>query len=125
VGRFGGATDDALAGYRRFVEADAEDADGGPRPRARGNVLGSDGFRAQVRVHVEPHDEAAKAECDFSCLSLKEVRGRYPQRPEWMARAHRDQGHTMRAIAREAGLHYSSVSKIIKAWEGKNSTFKT
>ena len=40
-----------------------------------------------------------------------------------MSRAYREYGYTMREIADAAGLHYSSVSKIIKGWE--NSTFKT
>lgn len=43
-----------------------------------------------------------------------------------MARAYRDHGDTMRRIADEAGLPYSSAGKIIEAWEARaNSTFKT
>ncbi len=42
-----------------------------------------------------------------------------------MARAYREHGDTMRRIADAAGLHYASVSKIIKAWEANvNSRFK-
>ena len=43
-----------------------------------------------------------------------------------MTEAYRQHGYTMREIAAAAGLHYSSVSKIIKQWEQRaNSTFKT
>jgi len=34
-------------------------------------------------------------------------------------------GYTMREIAAYAGVHYSLVSKAIKAWEERDSTFKT
>jgi len=40
--------------------------------------------------------------------------------------AYREHGYLLTEIAACAGLHYSSISKIIKAWEeGKNSRFKT
>ncbi len=51
--------------------------------------------------------------------ALDVLRARHPERAAWMARAYRDHGYTLRQIAAEAGLHYGSVSKIIKAWEGR------
>ena len=58
--------------------------------------------------------------------TLAALRRRHRDRGEWMARAYREHGHTMRRIADAAGLHYSTVSKIIKEWETQNnSTFKT
>ena len=45
------------------------------------------------------------------------------ERAEWMRRASRQHGYTLIEIADAAGLHYSSVGKIIKGWE--NSRFKT
>ena len=41
-----------------------------------------------------------------------------------MSAAYREHGYSMREIASAVGLHYSSISKIIRAWE-ENSTFKT
>ena len=38
-------------------------------------------------------------------------------RGAWMTAAYRDHGYTMVQIAAAAGLHYSSVSKIIRAYE--------
>ncbi len=47
-------------------------------------------------------------------------------RAEGLARAYRDQGYAMRWIADEAGLHYSSLNRIIKAWEARaNARCKT
>ncbi len=43
-------------------------------------------------------------------------------RAQWLARAYRDHGYTMRRIADEAGLHYSSGNRIIKAWEARAKT---
>ena len=40
-------------------------------------------------------------------------------RAQWLARAYRDQGCTRRRIADEAGLPYSSVNRIIEAWEAR------
>jgi DNA-binding MarR family transcriptional regulator len=40
-----------------------------------------------------------------------------------MSLASRQHGYTPGEIAEAAGLHYSSVGKIIKSW--KNSQFKT
>jgi len=44
-------------------------------------------------------------------------------RDEGICRAYRSGGYTMKAISDDLGLHYSTVSKIIKAFE--NSRFKT
>ncbi len=58
--------------------------------------------------------------------SLESLRRDNPARGAWMTRAYREHGYTMREIAAAAGLHYSSVSKLIKQWEQRpNSTFKT
>ena len=48
------------------------------------------------------------------------------KRGEWMTAVYREHGYLLTGIAACAGLHYSSISKFIKAWEeGKNSRFKT
>ncbi len=49
--------------------------------------------------------------------TLDAPRERYPEHAEWIARTYRDHGDIMRRIADEAGLHYSSAGKIIKAWD--------
>ncbi len=47
------------------------------------------------------------------------LHARHPERAEWMARASREHGYTLSQIADEAGLHYGSVSKIIKPWKAR------
>jgi hypothetical protein len=48
------------------------------------------------------------------------------KRGEWMTAAYREHGYLLTEIAAHAGLHYSSISKIIKAWaEAGNSRIKT
>ena len=48
------------------------------------------------------------------------------KRGQWMTAACRERGYLTTEIAAHAGLHYSSISKIIEAWEEEeNSQFKT
>ena len=59
-------------------------------------------------------------------LGLERMRADATDRSARMTTAYRDHGYTMAEIAAAAGLHHSSVSKIIKAHAKKrNSRFKT
>lgn len=50
---------------------------------------------------------------------------RHADRGAWMTAAHDTHGYTLAEIAAVAGLHYVTVSKIIKAWRsGDNATRK-
>jgi hypothetical protein len=113
------------AAYRRFV------AEGlGSRPPwedLESGVLGGPAFLAEVRERNLVQDpEVPRAQRHLARPSLADLRRQHPERAAWMAAACREHGYTMSEIATHAGLHYSSVSKIIKAWEqARNSQFKT
>ena len=103
--------------YRNFV------AEGGTRrgswhDLAGPDVLGSQAFAAEVQARAGPvGSEVPRKKRYLARPALAELRERHPNRAEWMALAYRQHGYTMRQIAEAAGLHYSSISKIVKAWE--------
>jgi len=68
---------------------------------------------------VHPVSEVPNAQRHFSRPKLKDMESKITDRGEWMSTAYREYGFTMREIADYAGVHYSLVSKIIKAWEGE------
>jgi len=106
--QFGSSRRSAQAEYRQFVEDGLE----APNPMLKVRdqiILGSDAFRNELLGGMKVILPAS--------LSLAAIEARYAQRGEWMAAAYRDYGYTMQEIADHAGLHISSVSKIIKAWE--------
>jgi len=104
--------------YRRFI-ADAPLSDA-PLAKASGSgVLGGDTFRAEMKRKAQGDSEVPKSQRLFSRPSLEILESAASGRGEWMASAYRQHGFTMREIADHAGVHYSLVSKIIKAWEGK------
>ncbi len=114
------------AAYRRFV-AEGHGADSPLQDVTGGAILGSQAFVAKVWDRTRSHDpEIPRHQRHFVRPSLAELRKQIPERADWMATACRLHGYTMSEVAAEAGLHYSSVSKVIKAWEAeKNSQFKT
>lgn len=110
TGQFGGERRSARAAYRRFV------AEGVAAPSPWAAVAAAAGA---------PGPEVPRRQRHPLGPPLDALRERTPPRGDWMARAYRDHGYTMREIAIHAGLHYSSVSRIIMAWEaGRNATFK-
>jgi len=94
-------------------------------------VLGTEPFRAAVAERLgEPESgiapEVPHAQRHVTRSGLDDLRAREENRGAWMSAAYRDHGYTMTEIAAAAGLHYSSVSKIIKAQEAvANLRFKT
>jgi len=95
------------------------------KPAKGSHVLGSEAFRRNAQKNIHPNSETPRQQQHFARLSLKEIMGNDLERGEWMAKAYRLHGYTMREIADVARVHYSLVSKAIKAWEESNSTFKT
>jgi len=61
----------------------------------------------------------------FSRPTLAQIAAGSSERGDWMSAAYRQHGYTMRAIAEQAGVHYSLVGKIIRAWEQACATFET
>ena len=107
--------------YRAFV------AEGGeayrPWDALRGGVfLGSEAFRAAVAKRLgggAARPRAGKVPRGQRHLCRPELArlATGADRRAWMTAANRDHGYTMAQIAAAAGLHYSSVSKIITATE--------
>jgi len=102
--------------YREYVDqASEEDA---PLQRAAGShVLGNSKFREQVQQKINAGPEVPRAEKYIVRLSLEKIKAGSSKRGDWMAAAYRDHGYTMREIADYAEVHYSLVSKVIRAWE--------
>ena len=126
LARFGGVPEDAARAYRRFV-ADGLKAPSPWQALSGADVLGDEAFLEALADRVRAASpEVPSRGRRLAPASLETLRRRHRDRGEWMARAYREHGHTMRRIAEAAGLHYSTISKIIKAWETRNtSTFKT
>jgi len=105
--------------YRKYV-ADQCVLDSPLKNAAMSNVLGSDQFREDVQRHIKKAGvEVPRVQRYVKRQSLHELESETSDRSEWMAKAYREQGYTMREIADYARLHYSSVSKFIRAWELK------
>ncbi|MDX8396647.1 MAG: transposase [Mariprofundaceae bacterium] len=88
-------------------------------------VLGSDKFREAVQKNIKGDLEVPRAQKYISRRKLEDLARGQAERGLWMSQAYREQGYTMTEIAVYAGVHYSLVSKVIKAWEKHNSIFKT
>ncbi len=125
--QFGGRN--ARAAYRRFV---ADGVDNAASPLAEGlaaaltggSVLGGENFVAGLPARMrQAGAEAVKAQRRLARPLLTALRQEASGARTWMVLAHREHGYSMSEIAAEAGLHYSSVSKIIKALEATNSQF--
>ena len=104
----------SVRAYRDFV---AEG--GGPSMRWRraavAGVMGGAAFQGEVRSRgpesgAEPPRQARR----LARPALADLRRGQDERGAWMTEAYREHGYTMSEIGAEAGLHYSSVSKILK-----------
>lgn len=126
--RFGAGEREAQTAYRRFVRA-GTGATESPWERLRGGfVLGGDAFVERLReAATTAAPEIPKRQRTVARPSLTALRDGADERGEWMRAAHARHGYTLAEIAAEASLHYSSVSRIIKAWREKSesSKFKT
>ena len=87
------------------------------RAAAGSHVLGSDEFRTAVQKNINAHSEVPGSQKNIARSSLKEIKSSASNRGEWMSTAYRQHGYSMREIADYAKVHYSLVSKVIKAWE--------
>lgn len=85
-------------------------------------LLGSEAFVERMRPLLEdkgelkevPRRQRLAHRPDLKALFPKGVRADKPARDKAIRRAHIRYGYTLAAIARAAGIHYSTVSKIIK-----------
>jgi putative transposase len=111
---------------RRRYEAFVAEGRGHPSPwpHLKGQVLlGSEAFVERVRPLVESKSnlkEIPRAQRLAHRPSLWELfpaglQGDKLMRDQAITRACREYGYTLAAVARAAGLHYSTVSKVLKA----------
>ncbi len=107
----------ALRAYRRFVAGGMKAA----RPwdqLAGPHILGSPAFRDDLlNAAGSPGREIPGASQRTTPPTLAALRAQHGERAAWMALAYREHGYRLREIADAAGVHYATVSKIIKAWE--------
>ncbi len=122
--QFGRRKARARENYRRFV-SEGGGADSPWDSLVGGAVLGGHAFVRSVAAGqaLPPDPETSRRQRHLAQPTLDNLANSGQERAEWMSRASREHGYTLSEIANAAGLHYSSVSKIIKRWE--NSQFKT
>lgn len=81
--------------------------------------LGSESFVKKMQAQIEKRpalDEIPRVQRRALTQALAEFERRYP-RNEAMARAYLSGQHTMLAIAEHFGVHYSTVSRMVKGYE--------
>ncbi len=124
LAQFGRRAAPARATYRRFV-IDGRGAASPWHGMAAAGILGGDDFLAEIRAKAPAANAEVPAIRALTARPpLSRLLKRRTKRGAWMSAAYRKHGYSMREIAAAVGLHYSSISKIIRTWE-KNSTFKT
>jgi len=110
--------------YIDFVKKNSDDYS--PLSKSlKTNVLGSSKFKETAQEKIKPNYETTRIQQHISQSNLSDIQNTSAERGEWMTIAYRQHGYTMREIADYAQVHYSLVSKLIKAWEEVHSTFKT
>jgi len=85
------------------------------KPAKGSHVLGSEAFRKNAQKNIHANPESPRLQQHIARRSLTEIMESNLERGEWMANAYRLHGYTMRKIADLAKVHYSLVSKVIKA----------
>jgi len=113
LAQFGSSQSESRVAYARFVR---EGLGSQPWEKLNGpDVLGDDAFRSRLQERVK--DDAGdipKRKKLLRHLPLAEIEGTNRPGSEWMREAYRDHAYTMQAIANHAGLHHSTVSRLIK-----------
>jgi len=104
--------------YMEYVaRSQANDA---PLVKAAGShVLGGEAFRSDIQQKAQGDAEIPRSQRHVVRCGLDVLETAHTGRGEWMSKAYRQHGYSMREIADYAGVHYSLISKIIKAWENQ------
>jgi REP element-mobilizing transposase RayT len=119
LAQFGRRRSSAIAKYVAFVH------EGARLPsvwaQLQGQIfLGSEAFVHKMQAQIEQKptlDEIPRAQRRAMTQPLAEFEKRY-QRDEAMARAYLSGQHTLAEIARHFGVHYSTVSRAVRRFEG-------
>lgn len=126
LAQFGESRTRAIAKYVAFVHEGARLP--GVWTNLQGQVfLGSEDFviQMQTRIIESPTiQEVPRAQRRAMAASLIELAEKYP-RDEAMAQAYRSGQHTMLEIAKHFGVHYATVSRAVKRFEGEVLLCKT
>lgn len=120
LAQFGQRRSSAIAKYVSFVH------EGARLPslwtQLQGQIyLGSETFVLKMQAQIEQKptlDEIHRAQRRVITQPLPDFEQRYP-RNDGMARAYLSGQHSMAAIARHFGVHYSTVSRAVKSYESK------
>ena len=79
------------------------------------DILGDDEFRSRLQGESDKVPTGiAKRKVLLRHLPLSEIASEGRARSDWMREAYRQHGYTMQEIATFAGLHHSTVSRLIK-----------
>jgi REP element-mobilizing transposase RayT len=117
LAQFGQSRDVAIGKYVEFVQTGVQQPS--VWTQLQGQIyLGSEPFvqEMQVRTGAMELDEVPRAQRRGLIQPLAELAGLYP-RDEAMARAYLSGQHTLAAIARYFGVHYSTVSRVVRKHE--------
>jgi len=120
--QFGNDKNQAMNAYRQFVNKTDELL---PWKNLNGpDVLGNDDFRSELQALVTGDKrDIPKRKQMLRCLPLSEIAAANKRRGQWMKEAYQDHGYSMQSIADYAGLHHSTVSRLING-ENKNARNK-
>jgi len=121
--QFGNDKKQAMNVYRQFVNKTDKLL---PWKNLNGpDVLGDDEFRSELQTLVtEEKRDIPKRKQMLRCLPLSEIEAAHKRRGQWMSEAYQEHGYSMQNIADYAGLHHSTVSRLIKE-EDENAQNKT
>lgn len=120
LGQFGKQRKRASQAYRRFVMEGTELPS--PMQQTRHQLLlGDELFVAQHKQEIDREElrEISKAQRRTVALSLDEYQQRYQTRNEAMAEAYLSGAYTMATIGDHFGVHYMTVSRAVRQFEGK------
>lgn len=124
--------DEARIAYQKFV-ADGLENPPSPWQALREQIaLGSDIFVQKIKDLIEEQDLSEEIPRKQRLIGRPDLKDLFPsgsktprqERNQLICRAHLEYGYRLKEIAQATGLHYTSISKIIKAGE-ENSQFKT
>jgi len=123
LSQFGKAKGKACKAYVDFIH---EEVSTSPWALLNGpDILGDDEFRWRLQAETgKITGEIPKRMKQLRYLPLLEIAKDDRSRSDWMREAYREHGYTMQAIADYAGLHHSTVSRLIKVGD-ENARNKT
>ena len=121
LGQFGKRRKHAIRSYTRFVM----EGKGLPSPLDQTRhqlLLGDDNFIGQYKQNKKPEalQEISKAHRRILALSLDEYKQNHPSRNEAMARAYLSGAYSMAEIGKYFGVHYITVSRAVRKFEGNS-----